>query len=400
MASLSQPEHRQGGETGPPTIGLAALFFLFLRFGLLAFGGPVAQIAMVRRALVEEQRWIDPEGFNRLLGVMQALPGPEAHELCVHLGVRARGRLGGLLAGLGFMTPGLLLMLGLAALYTRFAAAGPWFQALFVGVQAAVLAVIAKALVRLAGPVLVDPRAWLIALAAAAVTLAGLPFWITLPLAGAVAAGRRSPVLLLVLASLAGAGALLEALGAGEPSAMSASLPASDWLLFLTGLKAGLLTFGGAYAAIPFVREDMIARGWLSDAQFLDGLALTTLLPAPLILFATFAGFVAGGLSGSLAITAGVFLPAFALPMLLYERLEAIADSSRLREALNGIVAAVIGLIAVTLAELARAAAATSPDPAGSLLIFAASGAALLRWPQPVAVPIVLAIAALAGLLV
>src|SRR5690606_23823245 len=89
----------------------------FLRFGVLAFGGPVAQIAMVRRELVEEQGWISSARFNRLLAVMQVLPGPEAHELCVHMGIRARGRLGGLLAGLGFMLPGLLLMLLLSWAY-------------------------------------------------------------------------------------------------------------------------------------------------------------------------------------------------------------------------------------------------------------------------------------------
>jgi chromate transporter len=92
--------------------GLAAIFARFLRFGLLAWGGPVAQIAMIKRELVEEQEWLTPERFNRLLAVYQVLPGPEAHELCVHLGMMKRGRLGGILAGLGFMLPGFVLMLG------------------------------------------------------------------------------------------------------------------------------------------------------------------------------------------------------------------------------------------------------------------------------------------------
>ena len=100
-------------EVSPPQISLTALFLKFLRFGFLAFGGPVAQIAMVRQALVEEERWISPARFNRLLAVMQVLPGPEAHELCVHLGMTARGRIGGLLAGFGFMLPGFALMLAL-----------------------------------------------------------------------------------------------------------------------------------------------------------------------------------------------------------------------------------------------------------------------------------------------
>ena len=107
---------------GPPRLTLAALFLKFLRFGFLAFGGPVAQIAMIRRALVDEERWISSSRFNRLLAVMQALPGPEAHELCVHMGMMARGRIGGLLAGLGFMLPGFVLMLAAAWLYERFIA--------------------------------------------------------------------------------------------------------------------------------------------------------------------------------------------------------------------------------------------------------------------------------------
>ena len=110
-----RPPRRQHPTPTPPPITLTALFWRFLRFGMLAFGGPVAQIAMVRHALVEEERWIAPERFNRLLAVMQALPGPEAHELCVHLGMIRRGRIGGLLAGLGFMLPGFVLMLALAA---------------------------------------------------------------------------------------------------------------------------------------------------------------------------------------------------------------------------------------------------------------------------------------------
>ena len=114
----------QDHDIQPPRMSYGALFVRFLRFGFAAFGGPVAQIAMVRRELVERERWISSAGFNRLLAVMQALPGPEAHELCVHLGIRAKGRLGGLLAGLGFMLPGFVLMLLCAWAYFRFAVAG------------------------------------------------------------------------------------------------------------------------------------------------------------------------------------------------------------------------------------------------------------------------------------
>jgi chromate transporter len=112
---------------------------------------------MIRRELVEEEKWIGTSSFNRLLAVMQVLPGPEAHELCVHLGVRAKGRIGGVLAGLGFMLPGFLLMLALAWAYTKLAINGTLLGALFLGVQAAVLAVILRAVRRIGEHILTDP---------------------------------------------------------------------------------------------------------------------------------------------------------------------------------------------------------------------------------------------------
>src|SRR5688572_27819229 len=110
---------------GIPHQPLGALFLRFLRFGALAWGGPVAQIAMLKSELVDEERWITPEKFNRVYAVYQLLPGPEAHELCVYFGTLARGRLGGLLAGLGFMLPGLVLMLGLSWFYVRYGITTP-----------------------------------------------------------------------------------------------------------------------------------------------------------------------------------------------------------------------------------------------------------------------------------
>jgi hypothetical protein len=120
---------------------------------------PVAQIAMVKQALVEEERWISPVRFNRLLAVMQILPGPEAHELCVHLGMVARGRIGGLLAGLGFMLPGFALMLGAAWLYTGWIVGNPAMAPIFLGVQVVVLAIILRAVQRIGAHILGGPAA-------------------------------------------------------------------------------------------------------------------------------------------------------------------------------------------------------------------------------------------------
>ncbi|MEO7654178.1 MAG: chromate transporter, partial [Sphingomicrobium sp.] len=126
-----------------------SIFLRFLRFGCLAFGGPVAQIAMIRRELVEEERWLPSARFNRLLAVYQLLPGPEAMELCVHLGRMRGGRWGGFLAGLGFILPGFLLVLGLAIAYSAIDLAHPMVAAAFLGAQIAVVAMVAIAVLKI-----------------------------------------------------------------------------------------------------------------------------------------------------------------------------------------------------------------------------------------------------------
>nr|WP_314443050.1 chromate efflux transporter [uncultured Sphingomonas sp.] len=386
----------------PPEISHAALFGRFLRFGLLAFGGPVAQIAMIRRELVDKGKWMGSDSFNRLLAVMQVLPGPEAHELCVHLGIRAKGRLGGLLAGLGFMLPGFVLMLALAWLYTRLQIGGTWLGPLFLGGQAAVLAVIVRAVHRIGEHILLDGWLWTVAVLAAAASLAGASFWIVLPAAGpfyALATGRRWGAAGAILVVAVVAALILPVFDAGIMPAVSpgGTESATTAALLLAGLKGGLLTFGGAYTAIPFVREDTVGRGWMTDAQFLDGLALSGVLPAPLVIFVTFVGWICGGLAGALAITAGMFLPAFAFSMLFYERLEAMAEHKGLHAFLGGVAAAVVGLIVVTLLGLGQAAVERTPSLTLSLAIFVVALALLYRWRSTLATPAVLGLGAAVG---
>ncbi len=390
------------GEAVPPPLGYMALFVRFLRFGALAFGGPVAQIAMIRRELVDEAGWISSDRFNKLLAVMQVLPGPEAHELCVHLGIRARGRLGGLLAGLGFMLPGLVLMLLLSWIYTRLPIQGTALGAAFLGVQIAVIAVIVRAIHRIGQHILLNRRLWFAAIAVAAASFVGVGFWIILPAAGAAYAlatsGRRGSAagVVALAAAVAVAVGSIGPDGGGAPVAAAAVEP-SVLALFLAGLKGGLLTFGGAYTAIPFVRHDTVGRGWMSDAQFLDGLGLSGILPAPLVIFSTFVGWVSGGPGGALAITAGMFLPAFAFSLLFYERLEAVLEHKRLQHVLEGVAAAVVGLIVVTILDLARATAARTPDPLASALILIVALVILYRWKSKLGTPVVLAIGAAVG---
>lgn len=379
-----------------------ALFLRFLRFGALAFGGPVAQIAMIRRELVEEERWLSSDRFNKLLAVMQVLPGPEAHELCVHLGIRAKGRLGGLLAGLGFMLPGLVLMLLLAWVYTRLPMNGTLLGAVFLGVQAAVIVVILRAVHRIGEHILHNRSLWIAAAGAALATWLGASFWIVLPAAGAAYAlaavcryGAAAAIVVLAVAAAAGMLALFPANPASATNQISSAPTALA--LFWSGLKGGLLTFGGAYTAIPFIRNDTVGRGWMSDAQFIDGIGLSGILPAPLVIFATFVGWVSGGPGGALAITAGMFLPAFAFSLLFYERLESVVEHKRLQTFLAGVAAAVVGLIAITLVELAQRTAQRSPDLLLTALILAAALTLLYRWKSKLSTPAALAIGALAG---
>ena len=365
---------------------LAAIFVRFLRFGLLAWGGPVAQIAMIKRELVEEEKWLTPERFNRLLAVYQVLPGPEAHELCVHLGMMKRGRLGGILAGFGFMLPGLLLILGTAWLYQRLDLHQPLIAAIFLGVQIGVIALIVRAVHRIGEHVLADQWLWAVAAASAIGSWLGVSFWIILPVAGlfyASATVGRYPL----AAAIAALGLAL-AIWTTEPQGFSAATvtelapPASvsAAALFLSGLKAGMLTFGGAYTAIPFVRHDAVGHGWVSEGQFLDSLAMSGIIPAPLIIFATFVGYLAGGLGGALAITAGIFLPAFSFALLFYDRLERVIENERLHHLLEGVAAGVVGLIAVTVLQLGWNAAHSVPSLALGMVIFVAALALLYLW--------------------
>jgi chromate transporter len=370
----------------PPELTTFQIFRRFLHFGLLAWGGPVAQIAMLRRDLVDEGRWVSSGRFNRLLSIYQVLPGPEAHELCVHLGMVAGRRRGGIAAGLGFMLPGFVLMLALSWLYFHLDLTRSAWGAAFLGVQAGVLALIVRAVHRIGEHVLVGP--WLAAIAAAAGLAGwfGVSFWIVLPAAGMVhlLLARRSfawaALALAGAAALAAFGSAGGALQARPAADLLAPGSVSAAILFLSGLKAGLLTFGGAYTVIPFVRDDAVGRGWMSDGQFLDGVALSGILPAPLIIFSTFVGYYAGGLGGALAMTAGIFLPAFAFSLLFYDRLERVVEDKRLHGFLEGVAAGVVGFIAATTIEIALALAARVPSLAAAAAIFALALALLYLW--------------------
>ena len=385
---------------------LGRLFVRFLKFGSLAWGGPVAQIAMIRQELVVEEKWVTPQHFNRVLAMYQVLPGPEAHELCVYFGMLSRGRIGGILAGLGFMLPGFVLMFLLSWLYLRYGLdASGTVATVFAAVQAAVAALIVRAVHRIGGHVLADRWLWAIAIIAVPAQLCGVHFGITLVAGGLayVLAKQGLPRLAAGLLALCSVGLVwwvvrnnfeLTGLGSAVLQQGTGQAQRSLWELFVSGFKAGMLTFGGAYTVIPFLQEDAVGDGaWMTNTQFLDGLALSSLLPAPLIIFATFVGYLGGGAAGAIVLTAGIFLPAFAFTLLAHDPLERLVSQPRIREFLEGVTAGVVGLIAGTTVALM----AVSIVSAFTAVVFAVALAALFYFRSKLVIPLVVAGAAVAG---
>ncbi len=238
---------------GPPSDPPRSIFLRFLKFGALAWGGPAAQIAMIKHECVDEEGWVSEETFKKTLAVYQVLPGPEAHELCVYFGRIRGGKLGGFLAGLGFMLPGFVLMLALSILYVESNLARH-LDDLFYGLSAAVGAVVLRAVVRLSGTFITD--AWLAAIAIAAFILtvfASASFVLVLLGAGLAYELRTNAGRWIGRAHSLSPGILAVAIVAG---AVTLTLTAE---IFLAGLKAGLLTFGGAFTVIPFLQQAAVA---------------------------------------------------------------------------------------------------------------------------------------------
>ncbi len=346
----------------------------------------MAQIAMIRHELVDEERWTTPERFHRVLAVYQVLPGPEAHELCVYFGMLVRGRPGGLLAGLGFMLPGFCLMMLLSWAYVRWGISSAAFTAVFLGCQPAVVAVVVRAVHRIGTHALTDRVLWGIAIAVGAATMLGASFLVTLPLAGLAC------TLLRRVGPERAAAHLLGFFQGVVPAA--AVLAPSTLALFGYGLRSGLLTFGGAYTVIPFLQHDAVVRGgWLTNAQFLDGIALAGILPAPLVIFSTFVGYLGGGPWGAVAMTAGVFVPAFAFTLVGHRYVEALVANRSAHALLDGVTAGVVGIIAVTAIGLFRDVV-TGIGPA---IIFALALFLAFRWKARAAVVGIIAGAGAAG---
>jgi chromate transporter len=272
-------------------------------------------------------------------------------------------------------------------------------------VQAAVAALIVRAVHRIGGHVLEDRWLWVIAGVAMLAQVANVHFAITLIASGVayVLAKQGWRAAAIALIALCGAAVIAWAAKNGFQLAVMGSAAVQEgaggaqrslWELFVSGFKAGMLTFGGAYTVIPFLQEDAVAEGaWMTNAQFLDGLALSSLLPAPLIIFATFVGYLGGGPVGAVVVTFAIFLPAFAMTLLAHKQLDSLVNRASIREFLEGVTAGVVGLIAGTTIALLL----VSIVNISTALVFAAALAVLFLSKSKFAIPLVVAAAALAG---
>ena len=337
---------------------------VFWRIGILSFGGPAAQIAVMHRILVEEEKWLDEPRFLGALSFCMLLPGPEAMQLATYAGWQLRGVRGGLLAGLLFVVPGALVVLGLAMLYM---AVGhlPVMAALFLGIKGAVLIIVMEALLRVANRALHSAVHWVIAgLAFVAIFFLSAPF----------------PV--IILASALAGFFLLGGGSAGETgrgrsggSASGTVRTVAVWMvvwwtpvLLLAALggyeilvqignffsRLAVVTFGGAYAVLAYLAQDVVTnKGWLSAGEMLDGLGLAETTPGPLILVTEFVGYVAGyraggvgmGMAGALVTLWVTFAPCFLWIFAGAPYIEQLTAQPRLKGALESITAAVVGVI-------------------------------------------------------
>lgn len=377
-----------------PGPGFAEAFAIQLKIGLLSFGGPAGQIALMQHEIVEKRGWVPAASFDRGLAFSMMLPGPEAQQLATWLGWRLHGTAGGLAAGLAFILPGAALMILLAWVA---AAHGhvPLVAAVFAGVQPVVIALVLGAMLKIGKRALKGPAHWVLAGAAFAGLFAlGLPFPLIVALAalaGLLIArdepgppAAAGPGLWRHFALVTGAFAALIVLVFALTAATLGSDPYQDVAELFT--TAAFVTFGGAYAVLPFVADSAVEHyRWLDAAQMLNGLAIAEATPGPLILVNTYAGFFAGwstsGTGAAGAATAALatfytFAPSFMLILAFAPAVERMQNVAWARRALAGVSAAVVGVIlnlAIYLAVAAFFPAGTAQPEVAKLILFAAA---------------------------
>ena len=325
---------------------------LFLRLGFTAFGGPAAHIAMMHDEVVVRRGWMAEQHFLDLVGATNLIPGPNSTEMAIHIGYERAGWRGLIAAGICFIMPAVLIVLGLAWAYVEYGNT-PQGDALMYGIKPVIIAIVVQALYRLVPTALKGPLLAAIGVGALALYLLGINELLVLfggaLLVVAIQAVRRFPSTVAMLLPLAG-------LERGLRQAVT-NYPVSLDRLFLIFLKVGALLYGSGYVLLAFLRNDLVVNyGWLTDQQLLDAVAIGQFTPGPVFTTATFIGYVLAGIPGAIVATLGIFLPSFFFVALLARIVPYIRKSPWTAAFLDGVNVAALGLMAGVTWQLGRAA--------------------------------------------
>jgi chromate transporter len=345
--------------TGAPRGSAGEVARLFLRLGLIGFGGPAAHVALMEDDVVRRRRWLTREQFLDLLGATNLIPGPNSTEMAIHVGFVRAGWPGLVAGGVGFILPAMLITLVIAAAYARYGSL-PEAGRILYGVKPVIIAVVVQALWGLGRKAIATPLAAAAALAVLVLALRGVnevallfAAALGLPLLRAVATAGGTRMLSpggLVGVTLASTGGLSPI---GVPAGTSAILPQ----LGLVFLKVGSILFGSGYVLLAFLRPDLVERTrWLSDAQLLDAVAVGQFTPGPVLTTATFIGYLVAGVPGAIVATVAIFLPSFVFVAMSSPLIPRLRRSRWAGGFLDGANAASVALMATVTWELGRAA--------------------------------------------
>ena len=354
------------GATGRGSVGEVAA--LFLRLGLTAFGGPAAHIAMFRDEVVTRRQWVTDAEFLDMMAAANLIPGPNSTETAIHLGFRRAGWPGLVAAGVGFILPAFVIVLGISMLYSRYGTT-PAAGALLYGIQPVVIAIILQAVWGLGRTAI---RPWLpgvVAAAAFALYFAGVHELLLLAAGGLllmlVRNGRRlwrdwpnRATGLMLLPRLWGDLPNRPTLVPGEWAvwlAQVAAAPVTLTTLFLSFLKIGSVLYGSGYVLVAFLQTEFVERlGWITSGQLLDAVAIGQFTPGPVFTTATFIGYLVAGVPGAVLATVAIFLPGFVFVAITNPFIPRMRRSPWLSALLDGVVAASLGLMAAVTVDLAR----------------------------------------------
>ncbi len=384
----------------PSTIALWPLTGYFVKLGTIGFGGPVALVGFMHRDLVEQRCWITEDTYKLSLALAQIMPGPLAAQTAIAIGYFEGGILGATLVGLAFVLPSFLMVVAISLLYVAYGGLW-WMQALFYGIGATVIAIIAIAAYKLSRSTnKADPVLWTIFAVLTVVTVWAqaelAEFFI---IAGLVALfvrawpGWKRGVLIALSGALLGLVIWLIEAWVRQAGASAGSRDIlAQILLFFT--KAGAFVFGSGLAIVPFLRQGVVQQfGWLNEHQFLDAVAVAMITPGPVVITVAFIGFLVAGLAGSILASIGIFLPVYLFTIIPAPWFKRHRDNPQLKAFVDGATASATG--AITGAVIVLGARAITDLPTAVIALISLG----VLWRYKISEPILVTISGLVGLI-